>query len=32
MLAAIFLGFNIGVFFFAFWFWLFFQVSTLATI
>jgi hypothetical protein len=32
MLAAIFLGFSVGGFFFAFWFRLFFQVSTLATI
>jgi hypothetical protein len=32
MLAAIFLGFNFGGFFFCFWFRLFFQVSTLATI
>ncbi len=32
MLAAIFLGFNIGGFLFAFWFRLFFQVSTLANI
>ena len=32
MLTAIFLGFNVGGFFFAFWFRFFFQVSTSATI